>query len=89
MSEQRPSPFHCGTQVASWRDRNCCCCTKDYKEATSKTSCDIEKAIANACFHHGRVSADIGRRMGYDPEVYPPFYTWDCPERDMKEPRDE
>lgn len=61
-SDDRVRPFYCGTQGLDWRCWNCRNCRR-YNERTP--TCDIDRALLDAYFGDGSVSADIARRMGH------------------------
>lgn len=75
-------PFHCGSQDADWTERNCWDCRKEWQEdAPTEWPCDIQKALQDAYWDNGTISAEIARRMGY---TACDVYTWDCPEKEEK-----
>lgn len=43
--------------------------------------CDIDNALGLAYIGSGKVSTEIGKRMGWNHDK--PFYGWDCPEREL------
>ena len=78
MSDKK-YPFSCGSQYASWCERNCHVCTK-FNEHNSNESCEIDQALLLAEFGDGSVTDEIYTRMNAQAEAY----TWDCPEREPK-----
>lgn len=63
---EQVKPFHCGSDFAGWRWRNCDPCKK-------AESCEIQDALWSAYQGSGRVSLEIWGRMGEGSS--------DCPER--------
>jgi hypothetical protein len=92
VSEPTYDLFPNGTSHMMWRDRSCDCCWKSrVDEATGKSRCAIEYAIAAASVFDGTLIADgvIGRaraerlakRLNWDGKSY---LRTDCPERQEK-----
>lgn len=81
ITEKRERPFHCGSQAADWEASCCDRCTKRIPENGTylEYRCNIQRAIHEAQFGDGSVSAEIAARMGY---TDPAEYVWVCPEID-------
>jgi hypothetical protein len=80
IEDVRVRPFSCGSQGADWQASNCNRCKKRIPDDGDYTQfkCEIQKSLGDAYMTDGTVSAEIGRRMGYDRQ----FYGWQCPEVD-------
>lgn len=63
MTDDRVRPFYCGTQGADWRTWNCENCYK-HDSSGDAASCPIERALDEAYWSDGTVSAEIAQRMG-------------------------
>ncbi len=70
------SPFSNGSQYIDWCNSNCCRCDKSWNNGGAWL-CDIEKALSYAAIDDGKVSDEIGKRMGF---TDPLEYVWMCPE---------
>ena len=88
MSEQH-RPFSNGSQYMDWEESNCNRCSKGAPpdaDSYDGMRCDIQRALAEACFGDGTVPVQIAERMGYldhcPPRQYGFSYVWECHERD-------
>jgi hypothetical protein len=75
-------PFHCGSQHASWECANCDRCTKNTPSQEGMPRCEIQRAIFEAQFGDGTISADIAHRMGFTSHL---AYIWECGEVEWTE----
>lgn len=68
-------PFSNGSQHADWEMSNCDRCTKNTPEGIP--TCEIQRAICDAAFGNGAMSASMAKRMGYSNPI---AYVWQCAE---------
>lgn len=81
--------FDTGTQFADWEMRNCDQCWKSFanqprQRKDGKSKCELDYELTAACMGDGRISPQVGERIGYKPGAQ--IYTWDCPERETERP---
>lgn len=95
MSEPSYTVFPNGSSFMDWNARNCDRCWKSHvTEATGKSRCAIENAIAYGAASDGTLlggglrtpamAARIAKRLGWDGDEY---LETDCPEREEKRPK--
>ena len=76
--QDRCRPFSCGTQRLDWEASNCDRCVKNTPPERGMPDCDIQRAICEASWGDGSITADVSRRMGYSEN--PLAFVWQCSE---------
>lgn len=78
-------PFPNGSSFGDWNCANCDRCWKSkVSDATGRSRCPVENAIALASVSDGQIPRRIAKRLNWDGKTY---LTTNCPEREEKRPQ--